>query len=146
MNAITPWAWAGIHGNNVAQIWPIAWELLSRCVDLDGGRYDEASLLQACVSGDMQLWLFGPVVSGNTDPMLAMTTELRIYPCAKWCNIKYVGGEGLSSAADFLGTIEAWAKSQGCAGIEGYGRLGWSKLLTRKGYQVRGQGYEKVLV
>ncbi len=137
------WCWTGVQGANLAPVWPLALELLQPCLDLDGGRYDAESLREAIETGDMQLWLFGPLTPVGLKPELAMTTEIRVYPRQKWINIKYVGGEGLKFAADFLGTIEAWGRAQGCVGCEGHGRAGWAPLLHSSGYVDRGFGYEK---
>lgn len=147
MTAVAPlngWSWSGVQGDKVASVWSMVWGMLEPCVALDGGRYDEDSLFEALRVGDMQLWLAGHARSGNLAPSLAVTTEIRVYPRQKWLNIKYVGGKGLSFAFDFLGTIEAWGRAQGCVGCEGHGRDDWSRLLQRNGYRVRGQGYEKM--
>jgi hypothetical protein len=146
MNAITNqagWAWSGVQHPDLEAVWPTTLSLLQPCLDLDGGRYDAESLRQALEAGDMQLWLFGPHYLGAIHPKLALTTEIRVYPRQKWINIKYVGGEGLVNAADFLGTVEAWGRTQGCVGCEGDGRTGWWPLLKRSGYESRGLGYQK---
>lgn len=140
MTDIKGWAWSGVPGGVVPQVWNDIWPLLSPCVDLDGGRYDEDTLFEALRLGDMQLWVAG---DGSYPPRLVVTTEIRVYPCQKWLNIKYVGGKGLPFAFDFLGTIEAWAREQGCCGCEGGGRPEWSRLLAKQGYRDRGLAYEK---
>ena len=135
------WSWQGFRGPAIDTAWPTIWPLLAPCVALDDGRYDETSVKEAIRRGDFQLWLAG---AGKYD--LAVTTEIRVYPCQKRVNIKYVGGKGLPLAFDFLGTIEAWALTQGCMGVEGYGRAEWARLLKSRGYRISGQGYEKRLV
>lgn len=140
MNALAPsvniagWSWTGVQGANLGPVWPLALGLLQPCLGLDGGRYDAAALRLAIETGDMQLWLFGPMVNERLLPALAMTTEIRVYPCQKWLNIRYIAGEGLLFAADFLGTIEAWGRVQGCIGVEAGGRPGWKRFLEKRGY------------
>jgi hypothetical protein len=143
MNAMTKWDWGGVQGGTLQSVWGEAWPMLEPCVALDGGRYDAKTLFEAISCGDMQLWFAGPMDGGVFNPSLSVTTEIRVYPCAKWLNIKYVGGKGLPLAFDFLGTIEAWGRAQGCVGCEGYGRREWSRLLQRSGYLERGLGFEK---
>ncbi len=142
MTAARNWTWTGVQAENLLAAWPHALRMLEPCLELDGGRYDAQALHNAIQRGDMQLWFAGPV-DGAFSPSLAITTEIRVYPCQKWLNIKYVGGQGLPFAFDFLGTIEDWARAQGCVGCEGYGRPEWSRVLQSRGYQERGRSYDK---
>ena len=142
MNAHRPiWTWRGVRGTAIDSIWASVWPLLAPAVALYGGRYDQASVLEAIRRGDFQLWLAGP---GN-DHRLALTTEIRVYPCQKWVNITFIGGNGLPLAFDFLGTIEDWAQAQGCVGVECGGRHEWSRILKKRGYQETGRTYCKRL-
>ncbi len=134
------WECRGVQGTGIDSVWPIAWALLAPCVELDGGRYDEESVKEAIRRGDMQLFLAGPVGSAQN---LAITTEIRVSPRQKWLNIKYVGGRGLPFAFDFLGAIETWAETQGCVGCEGYGRPECARVLSKRGYEVHGQTFQR---
>lgn len=135
------WTWHGIKGSGIDAIWPVVWACLEKAVARTGGRHDEASVLDGIRNGDMQLWMAGPL--GNTEK-LAVTTEIVQYPRQKWARILFVGGEGLPMAFGFLGTIEAWAKAQGCVGVEGIGRPEWSRLLQRNGYDEAGRLYQRI--
>lgn len=138
MNA--PWTWHGIRGTGIDAVWPAAWACLSKAVALTEGKLDETSVREAIRVGDMQLWMAGPLKDANR---LAVTTELVVYPRQKWCRVVLVGGEGLPFAFDFLGTIEAWARTQGCVGVEAGGRPEWGRPLARLGYTERARTYQR---
>lgn len=136
------WSWHGVRGTAIDSLWHSIWPLLAPAVALYGGRYDKGSVLEAIRRGDFQLWIAGP----NDTAKIAVTTEIRVYPCQKWVNITFIGGNGLPLAFDFLGTIEAWAAVQGCTGVECGGRSEWSRILKKRGYEETGRTYCKRLI
>lgn len=138
MNA--PWTWRGVRGTGIDAVWPVVWKCLAKAVALTEGRFDETSVKEAIRVGDMQLWMAGALKDS-----LAVTTELIVYPRQKWCRVVFVGGEGLPFAFDFLGTIEAWAKTQGCVGVEAGGRPEWGRLLQKRGYTGYGHAFQRKL-
>lgn len=125
------WAWRGIRGPGIDALWPAVWQCLEPAVALSDGRLDEESVRELIRDGSMQLWMSGPL---NSPDKMAVTTELVMYPRQKWCRVVLAGGKGLPYAFGFLGIIEAWARAQGCAGVEAGGRPEWGRPLSRLGY------------
>lgn len=135
-----PWSWRGIRGTAIDGVWPVVWPCLKAAVDMTEGKFDESSVQDLIRSGGLQLWMAGPVSSPDR---LAVATELVMYPRQKWCRVVFVGGKGLPLAFDFLGTIEAWAKTQGCVGLEAGGRPEWGRPLRKFGYAERARSYQR---
>lgn len=136
------WSFHGVRGTGIDGVWGAVWKCLEPAVKLTRGRYDEASVREAIRRGDCQLWMAGPLHDPNR---LAVVTELVVYPKQKWCRIVFVGGNGLPLAFDFLGTIEAWARTQGCVGVEAGGRAEWKRLLASRGYAEDGMWFARKL-
>lgn len=80
---------------------------------------------------DAQLWI--AFEAGK--PLVAVVTQIATEHGRKVCNIWAVGGSGLNKCFNNLSTIEAWAKSEGCAAVTvDHGRPGWQRLMD--GYKV----------
>lgn len=134
------WAWRGIKGPSIDAVWPAAWACLQGAVALTDGRFDEEATREHIRCGNMQLWMAGPL---SRPDRMAVTTELVVYPRQKWCRIVFAGGSGLPYAFGFLGIIEAWAKTQGCVGVEAGGRPEWRRPLSKLGYAETAREYRK---
>jgi hypothetical protein len=134
------WLFAPVPGEEVQAVWPEAWSCLKPAVEMTEGKFDERSIIELVRRGNLQLWIASSL---DKDERIAVATELVVYPCQKWCRIVFVGGKGLSSAFDFLGTIEDWAMTQGCVGLETGGRPEWGRPLRRFGYSERARSYQR---
>jgi hypothetical protein len=83
-------------------------------------------LLTAIYQKKMQLW----VAYEGPDMQAAMTTEIFFEGPRKICNLCHLGGSGINNWLDYLGTVKAWAKADGCDAIRvSRGRPGWKRLL-----------------
>jgi len=86
-------------------------------------------LLHDCIQDRKQLWLeFDP---RSTTVAVAIVTELVRFETAFMARIVLVCGVGLFRAPveRYLGTIEEWARFQGCDRIVIEGRDGWKRYL-----------------
>jgi hypothetical protein len=112
----------GVPAHLAHRVWPVAEPILRRAAARTRGRVSTAALLERIERGDMQLWLHVP-------PTAACVTEVVDYPHARWCRIAFLAGEDLELCRSGIGRIEAWARAQGCAGMEIEGRAGWQRVL-----------------
>lgn len=82
-------------------------------------------------SRNMQLWAIrvGKQTAG------AVVTEIYDTAAGKTCGVPYLGGEGMTDWLHLLGTIEAWAKANGCVRTESVCRVGWERALRRFGWE-----------
>ena len=117
----------GVPVGQIITVWSDVRHLIEQ--GLRNDNYLPRDILAALVSGDMQLWIMG------RPPAVALVTEIVNYPQRRVCRL-------IIGAADpgwrthwlpSLARVEAWAKAQGCQGMEvNYARKGWARLLKRK--------------
>jgi hypothetical protein len=134
------WVFAPVPGDEAPAVWSDAWPCLKPAVEMMEGKFDERAVLDLIRLGNLQLWIASSL---EGESRIAVVTELVLYPLQKWCRIVFVGGKGLSNAFDFLGTIEDWAKTQGCVGLETGGRPEWGRPLSKFGYSERARSYQR---
>lgn len=134
------WVFSPVPGDEIQAAWPEAWPCLKPAVEMTDGKFDERSVIDLVRRGNLQLWVASSL---DGSERMAAATELVVYPRQKWCRIVFVGGKGLSSAFDFLGTIEDWARTQGCVGLETGGRPEWGRPLAKFGYSERARSYQR---
>lgn len=78
-----------------------------------------------------QLW----VVNCEGEFILALLTEIVVYPTTKVMNILWIGGSNLDTIIYlFLDFIELWGMRQGISSIQVFGRKGWVRRLKGRGY------------
>lgn len=94
-------------------------------LDRDGGNYTTDDFRQAIEARDAQLWL----MVDDGEPLAAGISEIATYPRRKVCRIRGVAGHSFDRWHPTLTQFEAWARQQGCDGIEFYARKGWERLL-----------------
>jgi len=82
--------------------------------------HDIEDVEAAVASGHMQLWV------GERG---ALITEIQKYPKLKTLHIFLAGGE-MDQCLDFLPSLYAWGKMQGCDRITLSGRVGWGRVLS----------------
>ena len=111
----------GVPSDKIVGIWPHAFPLLKRSIEMTNGRLSYITVLGDLVNRDMQLWLA---------PNGAMVTQIVTYPTGlKALVLVLVGGE-MNKWLHFLPEIEKWGKDKGCEVSEmPRGRKGWTKML-----------------
>lgn len=105
----------------------------------------EPLLKPALTSGETIQTVFGHLMLRTAQLWIAATpdrieaafvTEIYVRGGTKYCNIWLAGGRGLNNWIHHLGTIEAWAKEQGCdAMIVEAARRGWQRIM--RDYKVK---------
>lgn len=118
----------------VEHFWHFAVPYVKRALDHTAGEFSIDDLAQACIDGDMQLWL----ISQESKIVGAGTTKLIQYPAAKHCCVVTLAGSQFTDWVTMAdNTIESWAQDQDCSGLSAYVRKGFVPKLTPLGYKLQ---------
>lgn len=120
---------SGVSSEAIDHYWPLVDHWILPLIEKDI-REDEESVLRQLRDSEMQLW----VVHDDVVPMAAVVTQIITTRKKKICTVVYTGGKGMEHWLNLLDWIEDWAWQNGCDAIEGNGRLGWLKILGKRGY------------
>ena len=121
-------------------IWKYVRDLLAPAVERSHGRWTMEYLLAALATGTQNLW-----VAYDDEGYLraAMTTQIICYPNNKMLAVQFLGGDGFDEWGDgMLSTIEDYARTCGCDGIESCARFGFWPFFKRRGYDRSYATYE----
>lgn len=111
----------GVPFNEVLGVWPEASKFLNRSIEMSGGRLSQATVLEALLNRETQLWLA---------PEGALVTQIATYPTGMKVVILLLVGGTMSKWLHLLPEIEEWARAEGCETSElPRGRKGWSRVL-----------------
>lgn len=113
---------------DLAKAWPHLWPLLEPAASRSDMTAHEVML--PILNGEAQLW----AIRENGVPVAAVTTQITLQP-ERRCRLWLVGGSRMNEwAADFMTTIEPWARSLGCTAIWGtQSRKGWKRIVRLLG-------------
>jgi hypothetical protein len=110
--------------------WRHAWPLLERAATRTNGGTEE-EVVGKLLQGEAQLWgVF------DLDRMVAaVTTQITLLEPEKGCRLWLVGGARMDDwAAEFMATVEPWARSLGCTVVWGTpSRAGWRRIVRLMG-------------
>jgi hypothetical protein len=106
------------------------------------GRETVADLRKWLDGGQLQLWIW---LEQDLSVTGVLITEIIDQPRAKVCRLRVCTGRDPERWMPSVSVIEAWAKEQGCDGMEPIGRPGWGKMLAPLGYKVTHMVYWKPL-
>jgi hypothetical protein len=121
----------------ISAIWPVALPFL-KAAEEEGSLQAVNDWLGDCINGKAQLWV---VVSDVDTVEGAGVTRLVGAPGGKLCIIEAFGAKRGND--ELLGTVERWAKDEGCNMMRVYGRLGWMRRL--KDYRPTGVILDRTL-
>lgn len=110
------------------------------------GRAKVKDILEFLLSGQMHLWMVYDQDDSNVKPYGYVITEIKQYPQCKMLAIQYCAGERnhMSHVEDrMFQVLESFARDAGCAGIELFGRPGWTAHVKKYGYESQTIVYEK---
>lgn len=106
-------------------------EELERCrgwieaaLEYSGGTHDFEDVVNQVKQGILQFW---------PAPDACAVTEILKYPKKKVLHIFLAGGN-METIVAMNESAEHFAKLNDCTGISVSGRLGWTKILNKKGY------------
>lgn len=118
----------GIPSDQAAQVWPLVETWIATVCDRDG-KYRPEDVLARCCTGRAQLWIAWNEAAACA--LAAIVTQIQRFPRRTEAEIWLVGGEDRKRwVPEALGTLEAWAREQGCNSIEAAGRPGWRDDLA----------------
>ena len=110
--------------------WDNVKEAIEHSLAGNGGRNTSADMLEAIKTNKVQLWA---IHDGAIHAV--MTTEIIQYQQFSAVRIITVTGSDSEQWLDLLiETIGAWGKENGASAIEFVGRIGWEKVLTKRGF------------
>ena len=133
-----------IHPYDV-EVWrPRVEHLLQIAANRSRGKETVAYYLSQAGRDKMQLWVY---VNAQDVVLMAMLTGFVYYPGYRAVRGVAMAGEMLPEwLAETAKTIEQWAISQGCGGIECITRPGMARGLRELGYTETHRIFEKALL
>ncbi len=84
-------------------------------------------------SGRMNLWV---ILDDNGALMATLAAEKVTYPRKKIARISGLVGRDRKTWLHHLAEFEAWAREQGCDGVQIIARKGWAREDALKGYDL----------
>lgn len=115
-------------------VWGVCGAMVRKAAEFNGGRYTARDIYKGIGENRMQLWIVFDNEDENKNIYGTIVTTVTDYPSKKFLTILMVGGSKMNlwiEEADNI--LTKWANDCGCSGIEGYGRLGWKRVLERFG-------------
>jgi len=115
----------GIPHTDIDAVWDevLPWVELA-CKRMRGRMYPE-DIKKFLNDRAMQLWTFRDVHGVAA----ICVTEIINYPQKKYCRIFIGSGRNRKDWQNHRKTIENWAQSEGCDGVESMARMGWGKIF-----------------
>lgn len=125
-------------------VWGTAGAMIRQAAEFNGGRYTVRDAYRGISSGNMQLWVIFDDEDEDKKIYGSIVTVITNYPSKKFLTILMVGGSKMHLWMNPLAEVmEKWARDNECNGVEGYGRIGWKKLLKRFGGTTQISIFEK---
>ena len=115
----------GIPSKEIDSVWKEVEPLLKRVIER--GQKDELPIdvYQKLIERDAQLWVWK--VDGRITSLCV--TVICNYPRRRVCQIPYIVGMDAKSWLHYESVIVAYAQERGCTQLEGFCRLGWTRIL-----------------
>lgn len=92
---------------------------LQPALDRAGNTHSFEDVIAEIQAGNMQLW---------TGPKGAAVTMIYDFPQKRFLHVFLAGGE-LEQVKDFVPSMEAWGRENGCSQMPLAGRRGWARVL-----------------
>ena len=133
-----------IPSTRIHLIWPKVVGYLQEAIDVAPGRWDTMDYFLMLSRGQRSLFIV--VDTEEEDIISAFTCNIYDTAKSKICAVEYVGGSRLEEwLQEALNIIEKYARQFGCNKIEGHGRKGWEKYLTKYNWKFVAWTLEKDL-
>ena len=114
----------------VANVWPSIEDYMEKAAAETFGRYTGQDILDLVMDFGYTLW----IAFEDSEIKGAVVSGFNVYPQKKYLDLLFCGGEdGHDWKKPMLEILQRWAKDNQCAGIEGTGRAGWSKIFKGDG-------------
>jgi len=123
-------------------VWPAVVQMLGPAVERSNGRFTIDDVREEILKGGLVLW----VVLSSKTPIAFYTTRIGDYPSRRAMVIDWLGGSDMDAWLDMaVETMEDHARTNRCDHLEFCGRLGWKKVLARRGWNSEYVAYRKEL-
>ncbi len=115
-------------------VWPDVAPMIERATNTSDGRFDVESVREGIEAGLLALW----IVMDDAKPIAALTTRVEVFPTGmRALAIDWLGGDGMQDWLPELNRVlSEYGKSYGCNHLQGYGRKGWQRALSKHGWEV----------
>lgn len=124
--------------------WPHVEGHLERAIDRSDAPFTLSSIKEDLKKKNISLWL--AVDAEEMKTLGVVTARIIKYPKCKALVAEWIGGNRMSEWADeCVKTLEQYARDNGCARMEGFGRKGWGRFLKKFGFRVWHPTYRKDL-
>lgn len=104
-------------------VWPSVKDHIERAVERVT-TYTLDDVYEGLCDQRMQLWTS---ISGDVEAALVTSIETDH---TKFCLLLAAGGANVDAWAPWIGTVEEWARGEGCTEMRIYGRIGWARKLN----------------
>lgn len=93
---------------------------------LDHSRtHDFGDIVRGCFAGEYQLW---PAPKG------CLVTEIATFPKRKLLHVFIAGGD-MDEVLAIADAAMEWGRAQGCEAMTMNGRMGWQRVLGKRGWE-----------
>lgn len=116
-------------------VWPVIKPFVEKVIAVCRGRRTSFDTLRDILNGQVGLWI---VFDDEADQTMGfITTRVKEYDGFKLLGVELVSGDNLDAWEELaMETLIQFAKDQGCAGMEGYGRgAAWARRQKRYGWE-----------
>ncbi len=108
----------------VPALWPRVEGYLSDALKYNRDRFTLEDIRDGLMSERMRLW----IISQDEDLVCAFVSVITSFPAQRVCTILLCGGRDADSwVGSGLGSIEEYARGEGCGQVEIIGRPGWRR-------------------
>lgn len=126
----------GVPRRHLETMWPLVLPWLAAVEEYADGRETVSDLRKWLDGGELQLWVWMEEDDTVTGVLI---TEIVHMAKGLICRLRVCTGRDPERWIPSMSIIEAWAREEGCGGVEPIARPGWAKLLAPIGYRVTHQ-------
>lgn len=86
--------------------------------------HDFGDIVKGCFAGEYQLW---------PAPTACLVTEIATFPRRKLMHLFLAGGD-MGTVLELVDAASEFGKAQGCDAVTMNGRMGWQRVLGKRGF------------
>ena len=115
--------WREVELDGLLDWLPVVRPLIQKALAAGDTSFTERAVVTALLAGQWQLWIYG---EPGLAPQSICITEIIEFPKMRKLWMRY-GAGNIWAFIEGFGLLESYARSRGCARIEGHMRKGWLK-------------------
>lgn len=123
-----------IYGDKLDHYWPFIVSEMDRVPHIWSAWWTKEAIYEGLSIGMLQLW-----AAGTKDAIhIVLITQVVVYPASRVVQCFLTFGKKIDEYIPILAaTMESFARDQGCASVDVWGRDGWTKKLLKQFHGVR---------